>query len=105
MDIAREHMLIGPGRGCFLPHSRIKMSDGLYAPISTIVIGDTVIDAYGECQKVIDTLTYDVDEELVRLEFDDGKVIECTKDHEILTSNRGWIHAQEINEDDNIVEV
>jgi len=104
MDIARENMLLGPGRGCFLPHSRVKMSDGLYTPISTIVVDDMVVDAYGEHQKVIDTLTYDVDEELVRLEFEDGKIIECTKDHEILTS-RGWVHAQDISEDDNIVEV
>lgn len=105
MDIAREHMLIGPGRGCFLPHSRVKMSDGLYSPISAIETGDTVVDAYGEHQRVIDTLTYDVDEELVRLEFEDGKIIECTKDHEILTSNRGWVHAQDLNEEDDVVEV
>jgi intein/homing endonuclease len=105
LDIARENMLLGPGRGCFLPHSRVKMSDGLYAPISTISIGDTVVDAYGNNQKVIDTLTYDVDEELVRLEFEDGKIIECTKDHEILTHNRGWVHAQDINENDDVVEV
>jgi hypothetical protein len=105
MDLARDHMLIGPGRGCFLPHSRVKMSDGLYAPISTITIGDVVVDAYGNNQKVIDTLTYDVDEELVRLEFEDGKVIECTKDHEILTKNRGWVHAQDIDDDDDVVEV
>ncbi len=105
LDIARNDMLIGPGRGCFLPHSRVKMSDGLYAPISTISIGDMVIDAFGQNQKVIDTLTYDVNEELVRLEFEDGKIIECTKDHEILTSNRGWVHAQDINDNDEIVEV
>lgn len=105
MDIARAKMLIGPGRGCFLPHSRVKMSDGLYSPISTISIGDIVVDAHGESQKVIDTLTYDVDEELVRLEFEDGKVIECTKDHEILTTNRGWVHAQDIDDDDDVVEV
>jgi len=105
MDVAREHMLLGPGRGCFLPHSRVKMADGLFAPIATIVVGDEVIDAYGEKQKVIDTLTYDVDEELVQLEFEDGKIIECTKDHEILTHNRGWVCAQDLDSDDDIVEV
>jgi intein/homing endonuclease len=81
------------------------MSDGLYAPISTIVVGDVVVDAYGDHQKVIDTLTYDVSEELVRLEFEDGKIIECTKDHEILTNNRGWVQAQHIDENDDVVEV
>ncbi len=105
LDIARESMLLGPGRGCFLPHTKVKMSDGLYTPISTISVGDVVIDACGQAQKVIDTLVYDVDEELVRLEFEDGKVIECTKDHEILTNNRGWVHAQDISEDDDVVEV
>jgi ABC-type dipeptide/oligopeptide/nickel transport system ATPase component len=37
--------------------------------------------------------------------MEDGKIIECTKDHEILTHNRGWVHAQDINENDDVVEV
>lgn len=96
---------IGPARGCFVPGSRVKMSDGMYAPIDTIEIGDKVIDAFGDERKVIDTLEYDIEEDIVELEFDDGRIIECTLDHEILTENRGWVHAKDLTEEDEIVDI
>ena len=98
-------IMTGPGRGCFVPGSRVKMEDGLFAPIETIEIGDVVFDAYGDNQKVIDTLVYSVDEEIIELELEDGRIIKCTKDHEILTDNRGWVKAVELTEDDNISEI
>lgn len=104
-DIAREHVLVGPGRGCFVPASLVKMSDGFYSPIENLQIGDEVIDAYGEKQKIIDTFVYDVDEEIVKLDFGEGIIIECTKEHKILTSNRGWVEAQFLKEEDDVIEV
>lgn len=97
--------LVGPGRGCFLPDTRVKMSDGQYTPISLIEKGDKVIDAFGEEQIVYDTLEYDVDEELLELEFENGKIIRCTKDHKFLTHNRGWVEAQHLTEDDDVAEI
>ena len=96
---------VGPGRGCFLPGSRVKMADGMYAPIDTIEIGDKVIDAFGDEREVIDTLEYDIQEEIIELKFDDGRVIECTLDHEILTENRGWVEAKNLTEEDDIVDI
>jgi len=96
---------IGPGRGCFLPGSRVKMVDGMYATIDTIETGDKVIDAFGDERKVIDTLEYSIEEEIIELEFDDGRIIECTLDHEILTENRGWVQAKELTEEDEIVDI
>ena len=101
----KENIAVGPGRGCFIPGTRVKMSDGMFSPIDMIEIGDLVIDSFGEKQKVIDTLSYDIDEEIVELEFENGKKISCTKDHEFLTNNRGWVEAQNLTDEDDIVEV
>ena len=96
---------VGPGRGCFVPGSRVKMEDGLHAPIETITKGDVVFDAYGDRQVVTDTLVYNIDEEIVELEFEDGRIIKCTKDHEIFTINRGWVKAIELTNEDNISDI
>ena len=88
-----------------MPGSRVKMADGMYVPIDTIEIGDKVIDAFGDERKVIDTLEYDIQEEIIELKFDDGRVIECTLDHEILTENRGWVEAKNLTEEDDIVDI
>ena len=96
---------VGPGRGCFVPGSRVKMEDGLYAPIETIEKGNIVFDAHGNKQKVTDTMIYNVEEEIVELEFEDGRIIKCTKDHEILTKNRSWVKAIELTEQDDISEI
>ncbi len=98
-------VLVGPGRGCFLPDSRVKMSEGTLLPIAFIKIGDSVIDAYGDKRDVIDIFEYEIDEDITEMEFEDGKIIRCTKDHKFLTENRGWVEAQNIDENDEIIEV
>lgn len=97
--------LVGHGRGCFLPDTRVKMSDGHYKAISLINIGDVIVDAFGNNEKVYDILEYNIDEEIIEMEFENGKVIRCTKDHKFLTKNREWVEAQFLNEDDDIIEV
>ena len=57
---------------------------------------------FEDVTEVVRTWEYDVNEEMVELEFEDGKIIRCTKDHEIYTENRGWVKADELNEFDNI---
>ena len=96
--------LSGPGRGCFLPDTRVKMSNRLMKNIYDIKIGDHVIDCNGTAQEVYDTLTYDIDEEIIELWFG-PIVIRCTKDHKFMTNNRGWVEAQHLTEQDDILEV
>ena len=81
------------------------MSDGLYKLIEEIKIGDFVIDAFNEIQEVLNIFKYNVDEELVELEFENDIKICCTKDHEFLTENRGWVKAIELSEDDDVAEI
>lgn len=44
------------------------------------------------------------EKEVMRLEFDNGKVLECTSNHLILTKNRGYVQAGDLTEQDEIME-
>lgn len=39
----------------------------------------------------------------IRLDFDDGTFLECTPDHRVLTKNRGYVEADNLTEEDEIV--
>ena len=43
--------------------------------------------------------------EIYQVELEDGRIIECTYDHPILTTNRGYIKACELTEDDDVVTI
>ena len=101
---AKQVQLCGGGRGCFLPNSPVKMYDNGLTNIKDIKIGDFVISHDGTKQKVINTLTYEVNEEMLEIEMEDGRKISCTKDHKILTK-AGWKQAKDLMENDEIVEV
>lgn len=96
---------VGPGRGCFVPGSRVLMEDKMFTPIESVNVGDIVLDAFGDARQVLDVLEYEIDEEVVELIFENGKKINCTLDHEILTENRGWVKAIDLNNLDEICEI
>lgn len=95
----------GAGRGCFVAGSKVKKADGTIKNIEDVKIGDIVIDHENNPQKVLATLQYDISEEIIELNFDNGSTIKCTKDHEFFTNNRGWIKAVDLNENDDIREI
>lgn len=39
---------------------------------------------------------------MLRLELEDGKILELTENHPVYTKNRGWVRAGELKEDDDI---
>jgi ribonucleotide reductase alpha subunit len=41
--------------------------------------------------------------EIVELRFSDGSRLRCTPGHRVWTANRGWVHAEELTEDDKVV--
>jgi len=102
---AKERMPVGPARGCFVPGSMVQMADGSMKAVDKICVGEEVVSHNDSVNKVTDTLTYKVDEELVELEFENGKIITCTKDHEFFTTNRGWVKADELTNDDDVKEI
>jgi intein/homing endonuclease len=44
-----------------------------------------------------------INAEVIKITLDDGKVLRCTPDHKIYTSNRGYVEAKDLAEDDDIV--
>ena len=50
-------------------------------------------------------MKYEIDEDILEIELDNGKIIRCTKDHKFLTKNRGWIEAQFLEETDDLAMV
>jgi len=41
--------------------------------------------------------------EILELRFSDGSRLRCTPGHRIWTANRGWVHAQDLNDQDRVV--
>jgi DNA polymerase-3 subunit alpha len=102
-----NNIMVGPGRGsCFLPDHRVKLSHyGLTKAIQDIKVGDEVIAHDGSFQKVIATLQFERNEEIIDLEFDNGIRISCTRDHKFFTRNRGWVAAEDLTEEDEFEDV
>jgi len=98
---------IGAGRGCFLPENMVDCIDSRKT-ISKVNIGDEVLSYDGKYHDVIDVLSYDIDEDIIEIEMEDGRKITCTLDHEIHVQ-RGlelvWIKAAELTEDDEIYDI
>lgn len=105
---------LGAGRGCFLPTSH-QDKDGVKnnntvttmygnVPIeSPDLINSRVMTKTGEFYPILERFEYDVkDEPCVRLYLNNGKAIDCTKDHLIYTSSYGltFVEAGDLKEGD-----
>lgn len=95
---------------CFHPETLVLTKTG-YKKICDIVPGEVVIN-YSESNKVFkeDTvvkvhknLTNSASEKMYELAFDNGKILKVTGNHKFLTSNRGWVRADELTADDDII--
>ena len=98
----------GTGRGCFLPNSRVLMSDGFYKNIQDVKTGDKVFSGDANIRNVDDVYCYEVNEDIIELELNDGRIIKCTLDHEIKIIRNGielWEEAKNITTEDEIVEL
>jgi DNA polymerase III alpha subunit len=104
-DRAKKTQLTGLARGCFLPGTQVRMASGELIPIEQVKVGSQAIDHQSNPQVVKDTLQYDIDEQIIELEFENGTIIKCTADHKFYTNNRGWVPAQDLTEQDDIREV
>lgn len=100
----REDIPTGSGRGCFVPNSKVLTSDG-EKNIQDVKVGDVVRDHKNNDQEVINLLTYEIEEEIIEIQLENGEIIQCTQDHEFFTENRGWVKACELNEKDDLREI
>ena len=93
---------------CLSETNMITMSDYSTRSIKDVLKGDFVI-SYNEEKKCFEEKEvldfYDQGEkECIEIQFESGLKIECTYDHKFLTSNRGWVEAIDLNEEDDIIE-
>jgi len=102
--VKEEGLFYGPARGCFLPQNKVLMNGGFYKEIKDVEVGDCVISGDGVKRKCLNRFEYEVDEDIVEIELENGDLIECTKDHKILT-NGGWKEAKDLTNDDELVRV
>lgn len=97
---------------CLDPNTEIILSDGSYITIENWFINypntklkliayneslDKFIEAVGHSPRIgqITDLEYEI-------EMEDGSIFKCTENHPFLTQ-RGWIEAKDLNEDDDIL--
>ena len=102
-----EKIRIGIGRGCFLPESEIITSRGK-KQIKDIVKKDEVLAYDGEFHEVLKKMNYVVDEEIIDITMDDGRVISCTLDHKIHVQTKEglkWIEAKDLTEEDEVYDI
>lgn len=76
-------ILTGPGRGCFLPNTKILLQNGKYKYIQNIEKGDKVVTHTGEAFPVKALLNYDCNEKITTLKAC-NEILKCTSDHKIL---------------------
>jgi intein/homing endonuclease len=85
------------------------MGNGLPKFISGVKPGDKVMTRDGSQGSVLDVFKYEVDEELIEIETDDGRIVRCTKDHRWLvrrpTGEMEMVEAKNLQDGDELVDV
>lgn len=95
---------------CFSANSKVLTANG-YQEISSLKPGDAVISfdettssfIIDEVVKLHENLNVSSSEEMYQLEFDNGTVIEVTGNHKFMTANRGFVRADKLTSDDEII--
>jgi hypothetical protein len=108
-------MGVGPGRGCFTPDNLVNTENRGLVKIADIIINDLIKGHDEQVHKVINTLNYDCDEEVLNIQTSEGKELTLTKDHKLFAIKKEdfdkgirtpkWYKADELNEDDYIAEL
>ena len=101
-SMREQDILIGPGRGCFTGGNKVLMANDTFKEIKDIKIGDFVLNAKGELDRVDNTFVYDVDEPLITISLYSNRSMTCTKDHKLLT-NKGYVEARKLTIKDSLI--
>ena len=93
---------------CLTSDSNILLSNGTEVSIADVSVGDSVKSYDENTRTFIDKIvqnTYNNGlRECIEITMINGRSITCTNDHLMLTSNRGWVQATDLTEEDEMVE-
>ena len=93
---------------CFPAGTKITMSDGSFKNIEEIKSGDSVLsynfEKDGTESGVVTTVKKSAENLLVELSLEDDTVISSTALHRIYTKEREWVHAQDIEVGDTLLQ-
>lgn len=82
-----KRIVVGPGRGCFLPGTKILLNNGEQKDIGKIKIGDEIITHLGKIRKVKNTLNYDIKEKIAVIKSKmPAFELKLTKDHKVFAA-------------------
>lgn len=93
--------------GCFEPETEIMTFDGS-KKIKDVTCDDLVktydieTNSFEWVHPTFAGITNSANKDKIELEFDDNTKIICTSDHKFFTTNRGWIEAKDLDENDDI---
>ena len=85
----KGNSLVGCSRGCFYPDEKVLLSNGQEKKICEIQKGDYVFNHNGQINKVLNTLSYDVQETCYIIKGKGKEPIHCTKDHKFWVKRCG----------------
>jgi hypothetical protein len=88
-------------RTCFAAGTRVRLGDGRTSPIESIRAGDFVTSCRGAARRVLATRAMPR-RDWLRVETADGRRLDVTPNHPILTSC-GWVRARDLDVGDDLV--
>ena len=94
---------------CTIESTEITIPNGK-KKISEIEVGDLVLtrdpnQKDNQWESVSAVMQRDYEGQLIEIQLEDGSILELTPEHEVFTTNRGWITAKEIEESDDLINV
>ena len=81
-----DSIRIGIGGGCFVPNTPVKTESGI-KNIENVCVGDKVFTHDGTLKEVVDTMSFDRNEEVLKVNG-----IVCTKNHEFYVVEKEIAH-------------
>lgn len=88
-------------RTCFAAGTRVRLPDGSTIQIERVRAGDVVVSCRGRARRVLATRA-SPRRDWIRIETADGRVLDVTPNHPMLTSG-GWCRARDIAEGADLV--
>ncbi len=91
------------GFNCVPYSSKVLTLEG-ERPIGEIDFGDIVLTGQGRWRPVEDIHVNDIADDMIVLELENGRELQLTPNHQVLTTERGWVPAGHLRESDRLVQ-